>query len=101
MALHELCKTSEVPEGTCKAFSVNGKGVALHHVEGKFYATQDFCRHKGGSLGKGTLEGAVVICPLHGWRFDVTTGDCLTQPHCRKLALFPTSVVDDKVHIEL
>lgn len=101
MATHELCAVSEIPSGTCKAFKINGKGVALYNVDGVFYATQDFCRHKGGSLGKGELEGSVVVCPLHGWRFDVITGDCLTQTHCKKLQLFPTVVENDRVLVEV
>jgi len=101
MPMHELCEVSEVPTGTCKAFKIDGRGVALYNVDGVFYATQDFCRHKGGSLGKGELDGGVVICPLHGWRFDVVTGACLTQPHCRKLTLFPTVVEDGRVMVEI
>ena len=101
MAKHSLCEMSEVPEGMCKAFKINGRGVALFNVDGTYYATQDFCRHKGGSLGKGKLEGTVVVCPLHGWRFDVISGDCLTQPHCKKLARFPTSVEAGEIMVEL
>ena len=101
MGMHELCQVSEVPAGSCRAFKINGQGIALHNVDGVFYATQDFCRHKGGSLGKGELQGDVVICPLHGWRFNVITGECLTQRHCKKLRRFPTVVEDDKVLVDL
>ena len=101
MAKHVLCKMSAVPEGMCEAFKVDGRRVALYNVGGVFYATQDFCRHKGGSLGKGTLEGSVVRCPLHGWKFDVISGHCLTHPHCRELQLFAASVEDGEVVVEL
>ena len=101
MPTHELCDASEIPEGKCKAFKIDGKGIAIYNVEGKFYGTQDFCRHKGGSLGKGELDGTVVICPLHGWRFDVTSGECLTQPHCKKLTLFPVAVSGGRIAVEI
>jgi nitrite reductase/ring-hydroxylating ferredoxin subunit len=99
--MHEVCEASEVPKGTCKAFQIDGRGVALYNVDGVFYATQDFCRHKGGSLGKGELKGSIVACPLHGWRFNVITGDCLTQPHCKKLRLFPTFVEGGRIMVEI
>ena len=101
MARHTLCKVSDVPEGMCRAFKVEGRGVALYNVDGVFYATQDFCRHKGGSLGKGELQGTVVKCPVHGWKFDVISGNCLTLPSCKKLQLFPTSVEAGEVIVEL
>lgn len=101
MARHALCEASELQPGQCRAFKVDGRGVALYNVDGVFYATQDFCRHKGGSLGKGELEGTVVRCPLHGWKFDVVSGDCLTQPHCKKLALFPASLEAGKVVVDI
>jgi len=101
MAKYELCDLSELPEGTCKSFKVEGRGVALFNVDGTLYATQDFCRHKGGSLGKGELQGSIVVCPLHGWRFDVITGDCLTQPHCKKLRLFPTYIDGERILVDI
>jgi nitrite reductase/ring-hydroxylating ferredoxin subunit len=45
-------------------------------VDGKFYAINNFCPHEAVSLSEGTLKGAIVICPLHGAKFDVTTGKC-------------------------
>ena len=101
MAKHILCEMAAVSEGTCRSFIIEGRRIALYNVGGAFYATQDFCLHKGGSLGKGTLDGPVVTCPLHGWRFNVETGDCLTHAHCRKLKLFTASVEGDEVVVEL
>ena len=101
MEKHVLCEVSAVSEGTCKSFIVEGRRIALYNVGGSFHATQDICLHKGGLLGKGTLDGPVVTCPLHGWRFNVVTGDCLTHAHSRKLKLYPTLVDDDSVAVEL
>lgn len=101
MAKYVLCEAADVPEGTCRSFIIEGRRIALYNVGGVFYSTQDFCRHKGGSLGKGTLDGPVVTCPLHGWKFNVETGDCLTHTHCKKLQLYSISVEADGVVVEL
>ena len=101
MAKHVLCEVAAVSEGTCKSFIVEGRRIALYNVGGSFFATQDICLHKGGLLGKGTLDGPVVTCPLHGWRFNVETGDCLTHTHSRKLKLYATSVEGDAVSVEI
>jgi nitrite reductase/ring-hydroxylating ferredoxin subunit len=70
----KVCKTSDVRAGSGKSIDVNGKLVAVFNVDGNFYAINDTCAHRGGPLGEGELDGKTVICPWHGWRYDVTTG---------------------------
>jgi nitrite reductase (NADH) small subunit len=65
---------SEIPAGKIAEVKVSEKCVALANVGGKFYAISGICLHQGGPLGEGELDGAVVMCPWHGWQFDVTTG---------------------------
>jgi len=95
-----LCEATEVSPGSTAIYDIGGYKVALYNVEGHLFATQDHCQHKGGSLGQGQLNGSVVECPLHGWEFDVTSGKCLTQTHCRKLKRFPVSIEEKLVWIE-
>ena len=66
---------AEIPAGTMKRVTAfKGERILLSNVGGKIYATQDDCGHQRASLSKGTLEGSVVTCPLHGATFDVKTG---------------------------
>ncbi|MDQ2936298.1 MAG: Rieske 2Fe-2S domain-containing protein [Acidobacteriota bacterium] len=62
-------KTVELPEG---------RELALFNVKGEFYATENFCPHKGAPLAEGMLCEHVIECDWHGWQFDVRTGECLT-----------------------
>ena len=70
----KVCKTGDLAAGSGKTVNVNGKAVALFNVEGAFCAIDDTCVHRGGPLGEGELDGKIVACPWHGWRYDVTTG---------------------------
>lgn len=70
----KVCKTQEIPSGSGRTVDVKGKPVAVFNVDGNFYAISDTCMHRGGPLGEGELEGKIVNCPWHGWRYDVTTG---------------------------
>jgi nitrite reductase/ring-hydroxylating ferredoxin subunit len=58
----------------------DGNEVAVYNVGGEFYATDNFCPHRGARLTEGVLCGYIVECGLHGWQFDVRTGECLTVP---------------------
>jgi 3-phenylpropionate/trans-cinnamate dioxygenase ferredoxin subunit len=54
--------------------TVAGKSIALFNVDGTIYAIDDSCLHEEQSLGTSRLEGEIVACRAHGWRYDVTTG---------------------------
>ena len=64
----------DLKPGENKVVSVDGTDIALFNVDGQFFALNNTCPHRGGPLGDGFLEGEVVTCPWHGWRFDVKTG---------------------------
>jgi nitrite reductase (NADH) small subunit len=70
----KACKTTDITEGCGKSIEINGKAVAVFNVEGNYYAINDICGHRGGPLGEGELDGKTVVCPWHGWRYDVTSG---------------------------
>ncbi|MBI4514192.1 MAG: Rieske 2Fe-2S domain-containing protein [Deltaproteobacteria bacterium] len=72
----------DIPSGQGRAFEVNGKKIAVFNVKGRYYAIDGTCKHKGGPLGEGDLEGTVVTCPWHGWTYDVTTGVSPDDPAC-------------------
>ena len=69
-----------VPPGTARVVEVGGRSIALCNVEGTFYAIDNLCPHRGGPLGEGDVEGQIVVCPWHGWRWDVTTGANANNP---------------------
>ena len=70
----KVAKVNEMPPGAAREFHANGKVVALFNVDGKYYALDNTCLHRGGPLGQGVLEGDVVTCPWHGWQYNVTSG---------------------------
>jgi nitrite reductase (NADH) small subunit/3-phenylpropionate/trans-cinnamate dioxygenase ferredoxin subunit len=70
----------DVPEGRGATVELlDGTELALYNVGGEFFAIENFCPHKGAPLADGRLCGQMVECDWHGWRFDVRTGQCLTN----------------------
>jgi nitrite reductase/ring-hydroxylating ferredoxin subunit len=84
---------SEIKPGTGKSFSivVNGSEesdnmnkkrntleVAVFNLRGRFHAISNSCIHKGGPLSQGFLNGEIVTCPWHGWKYSVRDGK---SPH--------------------
>ncbi len=100
MAKTKVVETSDLAPGQCRVVQVDGKAIALYNVDGKFYATDNTCLHRGGPLGEGDLDGKIVTCPWHGWQYDVTTGTTAMNPSI-KVQSFPVSVEGSGVFVEL
>ncbi|MBV8895168.1 MAG: Rieske (2Fe-2S) protein [Acidobacteriaceae bacterium] len=67
---------SLIPPGEGRNFDVAGERVAVFHTRaGRVFATQAACPHKDGPLADGLVGGNILICPLHGLKFDLSTGD--------------------------
>ncbi len=92
----KVAKVEEMPAGTAREFQADGKVIALFNVDGKFYATDNVCLHRGGPLGQGPLEGEIVTCPWHGWQYNVTTGEAVFNDQI-KVQTFEVKVEGDDI----
>lgn len=79
---------------------IGGTAVAVANVDGSFYAITNTCPHAEGPLGDGALEGSVVTCPYHGWKFDVKSGACLTNPGVT-IKTYPVAIEKSAVCVQL
>jgi 3-phenylpropionate/trans-cinnamate dioxygenase ferredoxin component len=93
-------QAADVPAGEGCVVDAEGKALALFNVEGTFYALDNACAHRGGPLGEGELDGTVVVCPWHAWRWDVKTGANVNNPTVR-MTCFPVAVDGGRVFVEL
>ena len=87
-------------------------GTSMHRVDaageavlvtrstsGEICAIANTCSHFGGPLAEGEREGDVVVCPWHGSRFDVRTGDVAGGPAVFPQPRFEARARDGKVEI--
>lgn len=98
--LVKVAKAAELAPGQGKTVEASGREIGLFNVDGTFYAVDNTCKHRGGSLGEGELDGPVVTCPLHAWTYDVTTGECFDDPACG-IQIFTVKIEGDDVFIEV
>ncbi len=92
----ETIALDRLKPGRAMAVRVAGKDVALFNVDGNIYAMSDECAHAGASLGSGKLQGNIVTCRAHGFRYDVSTGHC-TNIQGLRVAAHPVKVIDGKI----
>jgi 3-phenylpropionate/trans-cinnamate dioxygenase ferredoxin subunit len=87
-----VCARDELLPGEYRVLDVDGVSVAVFNIDGEMYAIEDVCTHDGGVLTGGALEGHQVVCPRHGARFDVRTGEALCAPAYEPTTRFPVKV---------
>jgi nitrite reductase/ring-hydroxylating ferredoxin subunit/multimeric flavodoxin WrbA len=97
-----LCSVDEIPPGRSKAFSIENHGnkleLAVFNLAGNFYAISNVCAHQRGPLSEGSLDGDIVTCPWHGWKYSVKTGK---SPHegGDSVSSFPVKILDGRVYV--
>ena len=91
---------AELPPGQCAERIVGGRPVALFNVDGRVFATSNFCLHRGGPLGQGFLAGHEVMCPWHAWTWDVRTGENTANP-ALKMETFEVKVEDGNILVRV
>ena len=100
MAKTKIAETRDVEPGQGKVIEAEGKTLALFNCDGAFYAIDNTCRHRGGPLGEGELDGSIVTCPWHGWRYDVSTGANAMNPSIT-VACYTVTVEGGAVFVDL
>lgn len=94
-----VAQASSIAPGDYAQADVDGVIVAVFNIDGVFYAIEDQCTHDGGGLAGGAVDGCEVICPRHGARFSLKTGDALTPPAYEPVRTFETRVVDGTIEV--
>ncbi|MGI3780693.1 MAG: Rieske (2Fe-2S) protein [Janthinobacterium lividum] len=77
----------DIPIGEGRAFAVDGRQIAIFRLRsGVLRAVDAVCPHRGGPLADGLADEAVVVCPLHGHTYDLSTGQDIGDPGLRVCA---------------
>ena len=96
-----VCKLNEVPMGEMRCVSLSDRNVLVARTDAGVFVADEMCTHEDARLCDGNLNGTLVKCPLHGSRFDLTTGKVLDDPADEDLTVYPSRVEDGEIQIEL
>lgn len=90
----------DLEEGTMKLVRVEGLPVLLIKQQGQVFAIDNRCPHMGCGFSGGTLDGNVIICPCHDWRFNLKTGKYENEPSI-KLKFYEWKIESGKIFLKL
>ena len=101
MAFVRVGAVGDLAVGQGTLLDVNGVSLALFNAGGgRFHATSPLCPHEDGPLAEGWLEGDVVVCPWHGFDFELSSGRCRVDENL-SITVYPVRVVGESVEVDL
>ena len=96
--IFNLGPVDDIPLGQGRCFIVKGEEIAVFRSRnGKIYAVQNQCPHRQGPLAEGIIGNGEVICPLHGHKFNLTTGQGHELEEC--IRVFEAWVERDRIFL--
>ena len=101
MAFVKVAETSDIADGHGRLIERDGRTLAVFNAGGgRFHACGDVCPHEQGPLADGWIEGNAVVCPWHGFDFDLASGRCLVDPDL-SIPTYPVRVTGTAIEVNL
>ena len=85
--------------GEAISIQIGRQMVAVARSGDEFFAVEDICTHDGAELTGGAIEGTEIICPRHGARFCLRTGEALTPPAYEPIRVFETKLESGRLWV--
>lgn len=105
-----VCPVSELPPGERRIVEVDAvpHSIGVFNVDGDYFALANVCPHHLAPLCEGTItgemiaehvgdfelirDGEIITCPWHGWKFDITDGTSVFNPHAMRARTYEAAV---------
>jgi len=95
----DVAAEGEIAPGEMRVVEADGVMIAVANVAGRLHAFEDVCTHDGGELASGCLEGEEIVCPRHGARFSVVTGEVTAAPAYEPIAVLPVRIAGGRIQV--
>jgi len=74
----KIAKTTDFKKRRIKSFRILARPIGVFKApDGSFCAMEAGCKHQQADLTSGPIDGDVVTCPRHGWKYNLRTDDCV------------------------
>ena len=115
---HDVGAVSDFGEREPVRVLVDGRAMVFVRAGDRVLAARDICPHQGARLSDGVVcgtalacapgdevrygrSGEILVCPWHGWEYNLTTGHALADPGRVRIATYPARVADGRVLIRM
>ncbi len=100
MSWIRITHADNIPPREGRSVRLGDDEIAIFNLGDRYVAVDNSCPHRGGPLCDGIVSGDTVVCPLHGWKISLDTGDVLKPDVCVKVGTYPVSVEDGILSVQ-
>ncbi|MEW6411532.1 MAG: non-heme iron oxygenase ferredoxin subunit [Candidatus Zixiibacteriota bacterium] len=97
----DVGEIDDIPKGKMKAFEVNHTRIVVINGDDGIYALADECSHDYAPISSGHVRRGEVVCPRHGARFDIRTGEVKAPPAVVGIDTYPTRVENGRILVKV
>ena len=97
----KITEVENIPVREGRAVKIDRDEIAIFNLGDRFAAIENRCPHSGGPLCDGIVSGATVICPLHGWKVCLDSGEILKPQVPVRVEVYPVRVEDGVVEVNV
>jgi nitrite reductase (NADH) small subunit len=94
-----ITNVENIPLREGRSVRLGDDEIAIFNLGDRYVAVDNSCPHRGGPLCDGIVSGSAVVCPLHGWKVSLETGEVLKPDVCVKVGTYPVSVEDGIIRV--
>jgi anthranilate 1,2-dioxygenase ferredoxin component len=95
---HQLIAEQDFPEEGKLAAKINNWYALVARTDDGLFAVNDRCTHQAALISNGRIRRGMIMCPLHGARFEMETGACVGGAY-RSLRTFELRVTDGMIEV--
>jgi Fe-S cluster biogenesis protein NfuA/nitrite reductase/ring-hydroxylating ferredoxin subunit len=89
-----------IPDGGIATATINGQALLFSRNSEVVTCFRDFCAHLGWPISAGPVIEGKIMCPHHGFIYDLTTGECETASEVQ-LRPVPVRLVGNRIEVRL
>lgn len=98
---HNIIKQIDFPLDARKVIELEGISIILFNLEGEYFAIRNQCTHQDFPLAHGIIEDGMIVCPLHGAKFSIRTGEVKAPPAFEGVATYEVRVENEMIQIKI
>ena len=101
MSWIRITEIENIPVREGRSVKIDRDEIAVFNLGDRFAAIENKCPHSGGPLCDGIVSGATVVCPLHGWKVCLDSGDILKPQVPVRVEVYPVRIANGVIEIDV
>lgn len=95
----KLAPVAELLPGKTRCYDLNGTSVLLCRIQDEVHAVENRCPHTDAPLTRARIREGMIVCPVHGAKFDPRTGAACSPPATTPLTIYRARLCDGWVEV--